>query len=311
MEGWFWRFTDTTNGGVVVALCGVNRHPNGSWATVAVAAHPGALVRSAAVEPAWASSEAFAVGAHDVLTADADSLRVRLDDVQLSVEIHDPFGWPLRLGGGGLFSAIPFLGQYWHPHVLGGRASGELVVGDETTSLDGAHVYAEKNWGAGFPERWWWGQAQGFADPALCVAFGGGRLVAGPIGIDVTGCVIRIGRRVVRFTPPFASVHSRIGGGSWRIDARRRSWRVCIEAQGRGEPPTVLPVPVPEERRNVDRDLEHLAGRIRVRTWRHGRLVIDDESHLAGLEVGSTDAQIWARLAHEHGVTASADPGAA
>ncbi|MGZ6909843.1 MAG: tocopherol cyclase family protein, partial [Acidimicrobiia bacterium] len=41
MEGWFWRVTDPASGRVVVALCGVNRHPAGDWATVAVALHPG------------------------------------------------------------------------------------------------------------------------------------------------------------------------------------------------------------------------------------------------------------------------------
>jgi hypothetical protein len=56
-----------------------------------------------------------------------------------------------------------------------------------------AEIYAEKNWGAGFPERWWWGQAQGFEHPDVCVAFGGGRLTAGPLAITVGGVVVRVG----------------------------------------------------------------------------------------------------------------------
>jgi len=55
MEGWFWRFTDAASGRVALALCGVNRHPDGPWATVAVAAHPDGIIRSAAVEEAFAS----------------------------------------------------------------------------------------------------------------------------------------------------------------------------------------------------------------------------------------------------------------
>jgi hypothetical protein len=39
MEGWFLRLTDPVNDRVVVALCGINRHAAGDWATVAVAAH--------------------------------------------------------------------------------------------------------------------------------------------------------------------------------------------------------------------------------------------------------------------------------
>jgi len=193
MEGWFWRLTDRERGRVVVALCGVNRHPDGDWAIVAVAAHPGRTVRSAVVDPATASADELRVHAGDVLRADDRSLEVRLDDAHLSVRLDQRVDWPLRLGGGGLGSVIPFLGQYWHPHVLGGRASGELRVGGETWGLDGADVYAEKNWGAGFPDRWWWGQVQGFTRRDLCVAFGGGRLAVGPVGVPVTGCVARVG----------------------------------------------------------------------------------------------------------------------
>ena len=64
----------------------------------------------------------------------------------------------------------------------------------------------------------------------------------------------------------------------------------------------MLPVPLPVERRNVDRDLEHLAGTMRLRAWRRGDLVIEDESRLAALEVGSTDPEQFADLAAAHEV---------
>jgi tocopherol cyclase len=61
---------------------------------------------------------------------------------------------------------VPALNQYWHPWLLGGRATGTVSMDGETWSLDGAQVYAEKNWGKeGFPEAWWWGQAQGSRSP--------------------------------------------------------------------------------------------------------------------------------------------------
>ncbi|MDQ1439672.1 MAG: tocopherol cyclase [Acidimicrobiaceae bacterium] len=297
MEGWFWRFTDVIRGRVVIALCGVNRHPDGPWATVAVAVHPGNVVRSAVVESADASSSDYRVQAADVLKADAGSLHVELDDVCLSVQLHDLVDWPLRLGGGGLVSAVPFLGQYWHPHALGGRVAGAITIDGQSFDLDGADVYAEKNWGAGFPDWWWWGQAQGFADPSLCVAFGGGRLRAGPLAADVTGCIVRMGDRIVRFAPPLSWVRTHIGDGGWRVTARRPGWRAVLEGHGAGTEPAVLPVPLPHERRNVDLDFEHLAGRMRMRVWCKGDLVVDDESTLAALEVGSTDPERAAALA--------------
>jgi hypothetical protein len=291
MEGWFWRFTDVARGQVVLALCGVNRHPDGDWATVAVAVHPGGEVRSAVVDSAHASAVSYRVQAGDVLDADERSLRVHVEDVELDVSMTDAFHWPLRLGGGGLFSAVPFLGQYWHPHVLGGAAAGSVTVAGRRLPLDGANVYAEKNWGAGFPDWWWWGQAQGFADPAVCVAFGGGRLSLGRLGMSATGCVVRLGHEVVRFAPPLSIVRAEspddVERGVWRVRARRPGWRLELEGDGAGARPAVLPVPLPHERRNVDRDLEHLAGRMRLRVWRRGALVVEDESRLAALEVGS------------------------
>lgn len=301
MEGWFWRFTDVARGRAVLALCGVNRHPDGDWATVALAAHPGDTVRSAAVDHASASSSTFEVDAPGVLRADATSLHVDVEGASLSVDLHDVVGWPHRLGAGGMFSAIPFLGQYWHPHVLGGCAAGTLEVDGETWPLDGADVYAEKNWGAGFPDEWWWGQAQGFAEPGLCVAFGGGRLRGGPLGIDVTGCVVRLGDDVIRFAPPLAVVRSSVEGRTWHLHGRRRGWRVEIEGDGTRAAPAVLPVPLPAERRNVDRDFEHLAASLRLRVWRSGDLVVDDRSDLAALEVGSTDPARAAAMAEAHG----------
>jgi hypothetical protein len=297
MEGWFWRLTDTRARRVIVALCGVNRHADGPWTTVAVAAHPGGIVRSAAVEAGWASSERFEVRADACLVADERRLRVDVDDVHLSVDLHGLMPWPLRFGAGGLLSAVPFLGQYWHPHVLGGRADGTLRIGEQRWSLENTDVYAEKNWGAGFPDRWWWGQAQGFADREVCVAFGGGRLRVGPLAASVTGCVVRIGSRVVRFAPPTAVVRAEVEGDSWHVNARRRGWRVVLDGQGAGAPPAVLPVPLPTERRNVDRDFEHLAARLRLRIWHDGALLLDDTSSLAALEVGTTDLEAARTLA--------------
>ena len=56
MEGYYWRLTDPASGRCIVALCGVCRAPDGPWAVVALASHPGGFVRwrnsaSAAAEP--------------------------------------------------------------------------------------------------------------------------------------------------------------------------------------------------------------------------------------------------------------------
>jgi hypothetical protein len=285
MEGWFWRVTDTTSGRVLVVLCGVNRHTDGDWATVAIAAEPGGFVRSAVLPRAAAARDHFLVTAGDgAFRATATEVRVDLGpDARADLSLRRPVGWPHALGGGGVFSAVPFLGQYWHPHVLGGSATGSATVGERTWELEDAEVYAEKNWGAGFPQHWWWGQAHGFDRADVCVAFSGGVLTAGPAAVTVGGVVVRVGADVVRLTPPLARVHSHTDGRRWEVAARGRGQRVHVVATGTGDP-HVLPVPLPSERRNVDTDFEFLAGHLSLSL--SGRVTYEGETDLAGLEIG-------------------------
>jgi hypothetical protein len=281
MEGYFWRITHPASGVVAIALCGVNQSPSGPWATVAVAAHPAGVVRSAAVPTAADDPRRLDVTAGVALRADEGAVRAELDDVVLDARL-EPETWPLALPGGGLAGVVPFLGQYWHPHVLRAPVTGTLRVGDRTWDLDGGVAYAEKNWGRGFPERWWWGQANGFERPDLSVAFGGGRLSGGPLATDVTGIVCAVDDRIVRMAPPFARVSCEVGDGTWDVRGRWRGTEVVIHGEAAGSEPAVLPVPLPAERRNVDTDFEHLAATMHVTIRDRGRLVAEGTSRLAG-----------------------------
>jgi hypothetical protein len=285
MEGYFWRVTDVAASRVVVVLCGVNRHPDGDWATVAIASEPGGFVRSAVLPRAVSRRDSLLVTAGDgAFRATATDVHLDLgDDATVDLSIDRTVGWPYALGGGGIFSALPFLGQYWHPHILGGEVSGQASTGSERWTFDSADIYAEKNWGAGFPERWWWGQAQGFDRPDVCVAFGGGRLTAGPLAVTVGGAVIRVGNDVIRFAPPWSSVRSSADGTRWEVTARGSGCRLRLVGTG-DDAPHILPVPIPAERRNVDTDFEFLAARMTVELT--GAIRYSGETHLAGLEVG-------------------------
>jgi len=285
MEGYFWRVTDVARERVLVVLCGVNRHPGGDWATVAVAAHPGGFVRSAVVPGARAATDRFLVTAGDG-TFVATETEVHVDlgaGARADLSLHRHVLWPRLLGGGGVFSMVPFLGQYWQPHLLGGSVHGTARIGDEEWRFEGADVYAEKNWGRGFPLRWWWGQAQGFERPDVCVAFTGGVLSAGRVSATVGGVVVRVGAHLVRLTPPLSMVRSSADRDRWEVRARGHGYRVHLVGTGTADP-HVLPVPLPAERRNVDTDFEHLAGELSVEV--SGRLDYRGRSRLAGLEIG-------------------------
>jgi hypothetical protein len=294
MEGYFWRFTDRAGGRVIVALCGVNRAPDGHWATVALAGHPGHFLRQAAVERAAADPARLgATAGGGVFSGGEGHVRVDLGpDARLDARLHDLRGWSRRpFGGVGAAHAVPGLSQYWHPHVLGGRAEGRAILGDDTVDLAGFDVYAEKNWGrGGFPDRWWWGQAQGFDRSDLCVAFAGGDVVLAPgrpARLTASALVVRLGDALIRLGQPLLSpVRADVAPDRWHLHGRGPVWEVEVTATAPAGAEHVLPVPLPGQRRNVPAARQHLAGRLEVAVRRRGRLVYAGSSALAGLERG-------------------------
>jgi hypothetical protein len=165
---------------------------------------------------------------------------------------------------------VPFLGQYWAPWLLGGVVTGGF--GDR--SLDGAHAYAEKNWGAAFAEHWWWGQAE-------FVAFAGGRLH----GIAPTAVAVWTPSELVTLAPPLARTLTRARHGEWHVRARSPRWRV--ELSGEARDPTRLPVPIPGERRLEVRSNHYLLGRMELTVHKGRRLYFKGESATAALEDGA------------------------
>lgn len=284
MEGYFWRFTDAAAGRTLIVLCGACRAPDGPWALVALAAHPGGFLRWAVVPDCELATDGLGVRAGDVLTADATSLRVRLDGATLDAAITPDVPWPRRAFGAlGPAQAVPGLGQYWHPHLLLGHVTGTAKLATETIDLGDATVYAEKNWGSAFAGHWWWGQAHGLGDGAACVAFAGGRLLGGA----PTSVVAALEDRVLRFAPPAARLVTATAPGRWRIHGRGPVHRVEIEAEADPAAAHVLPVPVPATRDAVMRSRQHLAGHLTLTVHRGRRLVFRGETELAGLERGT------------------------
>lgn len=296
MEGYFWRFTAPPGDGrVVIALCGVNRADDGNWSTLGLASHPNGFLR--AIEHPEGEADPDALGAHAgrAFAGIRDRLAVDLgDDARLDVRIASPAQWPRRpFGGSSCFQSVPALNQYWHPWLLGGSASGTATLGTDRWDLDGWQVYAEKNWGrGGFPESWWWGQAQGFAEPGACVAFAGGGIESGPLRTEVTAVVVRLpGGDVIRLGNPGTSpVEAQVSDERWSLRGRSLRWRVEVEGAAPRGASHVLPVPLPRERRNVAGALEHLGGTMSVVVRdRRGTVAWRGESKSAALEHGGLE----------------------
>ncbi|MBS4754602.1 hypothetical protein KG112_17480 [Nocardioides sp. zg-ZUI104] len=294
MEGYFWRFTDPATGRVLIALIGVNRAADGTWATLGVATHPSGFVTTVAHPIGSADDTALGAFAGDAFAGTADRLLVDLGpQTRIDVKVSDRVEWSRRsFGGSSVFQSVPALNQYWHPWLLGGSASGRALVGDEVWDLDGWSVYGEKNWGkGGFPDSWWWGQAQGFAEPSACVAFAGGEVTAGPLRTTVTGLVVLLpdGELIRLGDPVVTPVHAEVSDEHWSLRGRSRQWQVDVEGQGSLGSAHVLPVPLPAERRNIPGAIEHLGATMNVTVRRRGRVVWEGESTSAALEHGGID----------------------
>ncbi|NMN97265.1 tocopherol cyclase family protein [Antrihabitans stalactiti] len=294
MEGYFWRFSQPDSGRSIIALIGVNRSETGMWSTLGLGSHPNGFLRTVVHPEGSADPNALGASAGSAFQGSADRLHVDLGpDAKLDVRISDRVEWPRpAFGGSSVFQSVPALNQYWHPWLLGGRVEGTATVGGDEWNLDGAQVYGEKNWGkGGFPDSWWWGQAQGFAEPQACVAFAGGEITAGPLRTEVTALVVRLPNgRVLRLGNPGVSpVRAEVGDERWSLQGRRGLVSVTVEGNAPLGAAHVLPVPLPLERRNIAGAIEHLGGRLSVEVRSRGRIVWRGESSLAGLEHGGID----------------------
>lgn len=277
MEGYYWRLV-TDGGRVVVALCGVT----GDRALVALAASPGGVTWRTGAGVRLAT-RGLGVEAAGLLRADGARLSVDLGPAERLEATVTGGGWPRRMSGLGLGGMVPGLSQYWHPHVLGGRVEGTLTLGGHAERFTGT-AYAEKNWGPGFPERWWWGAAH---DAEVTAAFAGGAVRLGPLRLHATTAVVVVGGRVVQLAAPLALVRCRIADGEWTVRARDAVHRLAIDAAAGAAPALRLPVPPRHPDAAVTHVDQHARGTMRVRLWRGRRALLDREIAPAGLEAGA------------------------
>jgi tocopherol cyclase len=247
---------------------------------VTLCAEPGGFERTEIADVARTDTRGLCVMAGDLLRATPDSLDVALGGARLHARISARRDWPRRAFGAlGPAQVVPWLGQYWTPHLLSATVHGHAVLGDRRIALDGARVYAEKNWGTAFASHWWWGQAS--LEDGAGVAFAGGRVH----DVAPTAVVAWTPERLISLAPPFARTVARASGGEWHIRARSLRHEIEIHGEAAG-PPLRLPVPIPAERRLEIRSEHHLAGRLEVTVRRGRRVLLRGESSLAALEDG-------------------------
>jgi hypothetical protein len=293
-ESYHWRFTDPRSGRVLTALNSIDGGPGGSSATLTLAASNGVL-RSCRHPTAQAAPHRLGAFAGTAFAGTSDRVLVDLGaGARLDVSVRRPVPWSRRgTGGSSLLQTLPALPRYWHPWLLGGVVTGTAHVGEETWDLDGWTVYGEKRWGrAGVPDAWWWGQAQGFPDPTVCVAFAGGRVRVGPLTTTLTALVVLLpDGTLLRWGDPVLNpVSARVRDGWWLLRGRSAQWYVELDGFAPSGEATMSPTVSPATSRaggpGVPEAIGQRAATVRVRVRRRGRMLWSGESEVAGLSAG-------------------------
>ncbi|XP_057522940.1 tocopherol cyclase, chloroplastic-like [Amaranthus tricolor] len=194
----------------------------------------------------------------------------------------------------GWLAAFPVFEPHWQICLAGGLSTGWIEWDGDRFEFENAPSYSEKNWGAGFPKKWFWVQCNVFegarGEVALTAAGGlrelpGGRIEnAALVGVHYAGIFYE-------FVPWNGVVEWEIAPwGHWKISADNGSYKVELEATSEN-PGTPLRAPTPENGLAVACK-DTCFGLLKLQIWERksdgskGKVILEVTSKVAALEVG-------------------------
>ncbi|EIE26754.1 tocopherol cyclase [Coccomyxa subellipsoidea C-169] len=202
-------------------------------------------------------------------------LRSTVPSAQWAFSVTPIDGWGPRAGKqqatAGWLAALPVFEPHWQILMARGTASGWVQWGNRRYEFTDAPAYAEKNWGAGFPKKWFWVVATGFeGEPdASLTAVGARRGLLQLPGVeeDVGMVGIHWKGQFIEMVPWNGDVQWEVEPwGRWRIYAKNSQYEALVEA-GCSSPGTPLRAPTADRGLDVFcRDSFH--GEVRLRVWR-------------------------------------------
>jgi tocopherol cyclase len=113
----------------------------------------------------------------------------------------------------GWLASFPIFEPHWQITLADARASGSVMWKGKTYHFKNAPFYAEKNWGASLPKKWYWTQCNAFRgyDQLSVVAGGGIREI--PFGMEEA-----LGMVSVHYNGILYEAVPWMGGMSWDVD---------------------------------------------------------------------------------------------
>uniref|UniRef100_A0A1D1Z1Z3 Putative tocopherol cyclase, chloroplastic n=1 Tax=Anthurium amnicola TaxID=1678845 RepID=A0A1D1Z1Z3_9ARAE len=151
----------------------------------------------------------------------------------------------------GWLAAFPVFEPHWQTCMAGGLSTGWIEWDGERFEFEDALSYSEKNWGGGFPRKWFWVQCnvfEGASGEVALTSAGGLRNLPGLSDIYESVALIGVhfGGTFYEFVPWTGSVSWQISPwGYWHISGENSSFTAELEATTK-EPGTPLRAPTVE-----------------------------------------------------------------
>ncbi|XP_073129409.1 tocopherol cyclase, chloroplastic-like [Henckelia pumila] len=196
----------------------------------------------------------------------------------------------------GWLAAFPVFEPHWQICMAGGLSTGWIEWDDKRYEFKNAPSYSEKNWGGGFPRKWFWVQCnvfEGATGEVALTAAGGLRQLPGLSETFENAALIGVhyGGIFYEFVPWNGVVSWEVTQwGHWCISADNGIHAVELEATTE-DPGTTLRAPTSEAGLAPackDTCFAHL----RLRLWEkrydgtEGKVILDVTSNMAAVEVG-------------------------
>ncbi|HIK18203.1 MAG TPA: tocopherol cyclase family protein [Leptolyngbyaceae cyanobacterium M33_DOE_097] len=214
-------------------------------------------------------------------------------------QVQPVYGWgnptePAR-STAGFFSFLPIFEPGWQILMAHGLATGWIEWGDTRYNFINAPTYSEKNWGAAFPEKWFWFNCNCFeSEPELALTAGGGRRgvlwwmeSVAMVGIHYRGTFYE-------FVPWNGEVHWEIAPwGNWRMWAENPEYTVELTGKST-QAGTPLRAPTRQGMQFVCQDTLRGDIHLQLRRRHSQELLLEAYSASGGLETGGSPwNEIW------------------
>lgn len=196
----------------------------------------------------------------------------------------------------GWLAAFPVFEPHWQVCMASGLSTGWIEWGGKRYEFENAPSYSEKNWGGGFPRKWFWVQCNvfdGVEGQVTVTAAGGLRKLPGLADTYETPALIGLHHegRFYEFTPWTGNVSWEIAPwGYWHMFADNDKYIVDVEATTKA-PGTPLKAPTIEEGL-ITACRDNCSGNLKLQMWEKnqdgskGKLILDATSNMAAVEIG-------------------------